>query len=273
MEYPRDRLEAELADEWQRMLQVGVGVTAAFLLAVLAVGMRLRAAALRERLAASREQLRALAYLGRLGAGLVHETKNPLGVVRGFAERLDTVDLPEPERRKAVRAIISETDRAVSRLDEFLLLSRPSELRKTEVDLAGLCAELAELLGPDLDARGAGLELASVSGVLTADREQVRRLLMNLLLNAVAALDDGGRVEVRTEPSRAGTRLLIEDNGRGVPAELRESIFEPYVTGRSGGTGLGLSIARRIALDHEWRLSYEPREGGGSRFALEIPRS
>ncbi|MEN8150344.1 MAG: HAMP domain-containing sensor histidine kinase [Planctomycetota bacterium] len=273
MDYPRDRLDAEIADEFHRMLQVGIGVTAACLLAALLVGFRLRAAALRERLAASREQVRALNYLARLGAGLVHETKNPLGVVRGFAERMDTTDLPEPERSKAVRAILSETDRAVTRLDEFLLLSRPSELRKTEFPLDDLLAELAELLGPDLDTRVATFDHDGVSGVVSADREQIRRLLLNLLLNSVASLDPGGKIEARTETTRTGLRLIVADNGSGVPPGLRETLFEPYVSGRPGGTGLGLSIARRIALDHGFRLEYEPRDGGGSRFRLEIPES
>jgi len=273
MDYPRDTLEAGRAGEFQRMLQVGIGLSAVLLLLATVIGLRLRSAALRERLAASREQLRALNYLGRLGAGLVHETKNPLGVVRGFAERLEAVDLPEPERRKAIQAILSETDRAVARLDEFLLLSRPSELRKTDFALATLLAELAELLGPDLDAKQATIDCAEVSGDVSADREQIRRLLLNLLLNAVASLPDGGRIEVRSEPTRAGSRLVILDDGCGIPESLRDTLFEPYVTGRPGGTGLGLSIARRIAMDHGWRLSFEPRSGSGSRFVLEIPAS
>jgi len=273
MDYPRERLDGEITDEFHRMLQVGIGVTMAGLLAALLAGFRLRAAALRERLAASREQVRALHYLARLGAGLVHETKNPLGVVRGFAERMDTTDLPEPERSKAVRAILSETDRAVARLDEFLLLSRPSELRKTEFALDDLLAELAELLGPDLDSRSATFHHDGASGVVSADREQIRRLLLNLLLNSVASLDPGGKIEVRTETTRAGLRLVVTDDGSGVPPELRETLFEPYVSGRPGGTGLGLSIARRIALDHGFCLEYEPRDGGGSRFRLEIPEA
>jgi signal transduction histidine kinase len=267
MEYPRDRLDAALSDEWQRMLQVGIGVSAAIALAVLAMGLRLRGAALRENLAASREQVRALDYLARLGAGLVHETKNPLGVVRGFGERLERVDLPEEERRNAARAILSETDRAVARLDEFLLLSRPSEIRRESCDLEGLVAEVAMLLDPDLHTKGATLDVGGVTGTVSADREQIRRLLLNLLLNAVAAIGEHGRVEVRTEAREGGLRVVVEDDGAGVPEEIRESLFEPYVTGRSGGTGLGLSIARRIALDHGWRLGH----AGGSRFVLEIP--
>jgi signal transduction histidine kinase len=267
MEYPRDRLDAEISDEWQRMLQVGIGASAAIALAVLAAWLGLRSAALRERLAASREKVRALDYLGRLGAGLAHETKNPLGVVRGFGERLERADLPDEERRTAARAILSETDRAVARLDEFLLLSRPSELRREECGLDGLVAEVATLLDPDVEAKRATLDVSGVTGNVSADREQVRRLLLNLLLNAVAAIDERGRVEVRTEVREGGLRLVVEDDGAGVPEELRESLFEPYVTGRPGGTGLGLSIARRIALDHGWRLDHE----GGSRFVLEIP--
>jgi signal transduction histidine kinase len=273
LDYPIDVLEAELEDDRNRMLLVGVAFTVAVLLAAGVVAMSLRAASLRERLAASREQVKAFDYLARLGAGLVHETKNPLGVARGFAERLEDPALDEAERRKAVRAIQSETDRAVARLDEFLMLSRPSELAKTTFSLPELFREMCELLGPDLEARKASVECDGARGELLADREQIRRLFMNLLLNATAALSDGGSIRLRTEDGRNSRRIVIEDDGRGVPDELAGSLFEPYVTGRPGGTGLGLSIARRIALDHGFRLFHEPREGGGSRFVLEVPES
>jgi signal transduction histidine kinase len=273
LRYPTNELDAALREDLSRMVITGGALSAVVVLVVLLTGLKARALALRERLTATREQVRALDYLARLGAGLVHETKNPLGTVRGFAERLAQGGLEPEERDRAARAILDETDRAVSRLDEFLLLSRPSELRRSSVGLPDLLGEIAGLLEPDLAAKEATLDVSAVTATIEADQEQLRRLLMNLLLNAVQAIGHGGRISVGESDGPAGLTLTVDDDGAGVAEPLRETLFEPYVTGREDGTGLGLSIARRIAVDHGFTLEYAPRPGGGSRFLLTAPRS
>jgi len=269
----REDLDHQLDSDRQRALVMAgsIGV-ALFLLAGIFL-VRIRALSLRADLDASRQKLNSLDYLRRLGAGLVHETKNPLGVVRGFAERIIRAPLDEEQLRLTARAILEETDRTTARLDEFLLLSRPAELRRRRFRLGELFEELALLLDPDLKSKGVGLELDCGAFELDADREQIRRLFMNLLLNAIQASEPGGRISVTCRPLRDGLRIEVGDEGLGVPPELWDTLFEPYVSGRPGGTGLGLSIARRIALDHGFELRYEPNHPRGTRLIVEVKGS
>lgn len=252
------------------IVSAGAMISALALAATLLV-LRTRAAELQADLARSEARLEGLETLRRLGAGLAHETRNPLGAIRGFAERLAAGRLDGPDVARTARAIVEETDRTVARLEEFLLLSRPAALRRTRVRVRDLFAELRALLESDLDSAGASLEIDCADAEIDADRDQLRRLLLNLLLNAVQAARPGGRVVLRCAADDGRPRrLVVEDDGPGVPAEIRPTLFEPYVTGRSGGTGLGLAIAQRIASDHGFDLRYEPVEPQGTRMVLEL---
>jgi len=270
---PGDALADKLADDLRRFLLTGVSLSIAVALLFGLLAARIRSLALESSLAASREQLKSYEFLGRLSAGLAHETRNPLGVVRGFAQRLaDGAAEPEDVRRVA-RTILDETDRTLTRLDEFLLLSRPAHLKRTRFGLKALLQELAGLLHPDLEAKQASVAIEGAEVEIEADREQARRLFLNLLLNAVQALEGGGRIELKWRETADMLEIRIEDDGRGVPEEIRATLFEPYVSAREGGTGLGLAIARRIASEHLWRLEAAPRAGGGTAMIVEIPRS
>lgn len=265
-------LDAKLAEDFRRNLITTLSLSVALLLFALLYWHRIRSLELRSQLLASEEKLRSLDYLRRLGAGLVHETKNPLSVVRGFTERILHKPLEGEDLTQTARAILDETDRTVSRLDEFLLLSRPAKLKRSPFAVDALLGELGLLLGPDIHNRSAHLDIRCSGQILDADREQIRRLFMNLLLNAVAAIPEGGHIRIDCESNGDLTRIMVTDDGFGVAPELRDTLFEPYVTGREGGTGLGLSIAHRIALDHGFTLRYEPNSPTGTRLILEAPR-
>lgn len=269
---PAAALEARLAGLAPRAALTTAALATAIALLAGAFWQRTRAAELLAALSATGERVAGLETLRRLGAGLVHETRNPLGVVRGFAERIAQGQLRDAELARTARAIVDETDRTVARLDEFLLLSRPAALRRAPVPVRELFAELAALIRPDLQAAHAQLEVAADDVSLHADRDQLRRLFLNLLLNAVAALSPGGVVTLRATARKEHLELGVEDDGAGVPEALRTTLFEPYVSGRPGGTGLGLAIARRIADDHGFVLRYEPRQPAGTRMVLEVPR-
>jgi signal transduction histidine kinase len=258
-------LEHKLAEDMRRFLVAGAALTLA--LAALAILWRARERSLQlaTSLETSRERVRALEFLGRIGAGLAHETRNPLGVVRGHAQRMREKADSEQDVRRSAAAIEEETDRTLARLDEFLMLSRPAPLRSELLDLRELLDGLAELLVPDLESKGALLEVRGDSVTIDADRDQTRRLFLNLLLNSVQAIGEGGRIVAEIEPKR----VRIIDDGPGVPDEIRESLFEPYVSARAGGTGLGLALARQVAHAHGWTLRHEAA-GSGTIMIVEM---
>ncbi len=268
---PPDELQAKLNDDTRRASITTLALIMAISGFVGLSWFRVRSQQLRNHREVDRAKIRNLEYLRRLGAGLVHETKNPLGVVRGFAERIVRESLDPKKLKQSAEAILGETDRTVARLDEFLLLSRPAQLRTEVFQVRALFEELAVLVDPDLSQLGASLEIKTGDETLTADREQLRRLFMNLLLNSVAALGTGGKISMTAELVGGILRLTVVDDGDGVPEDMQDSIFEPYVSGRTGGTGLGLSIAQRIAMDHGFELSYEANQPRGVRMILEAP--
>jgi len=268
--YPRIELDEKLTEDLRRFLITGTALSAALGLLALVMGLRLRSARLSLRLAGANERVRALEYLGRLGAGLVHETRNPLAVVRGHAQRLADGTVSEADVARVARTILDETDRTLTRLDEFLLLSRPGEPTRSRFGVRELVLGLVELLGPDLEERRATMTVVGRDFELFADRDHARRLLLNLLLNSLQALDGGGAIRVELEELPDRHEIRVVDDGRGIPPEIRETIFEPYVTGRPDGTGLGLSIATRIADQHGWCLRAESNEPKGTVMVVEV---
>ena len=266
LQLSRAELDRNLAADFRRFLLTGLALSAAMVSFAVLLTLTVRSMELRSRLETSREKVGALEYLGRLGAGLAHETRNPLGVVRGYAERLSRDGAGPEEVRKASRIILDEVDRTVARLDEFLLLSRPSTLACSHFSVRTLVEELVDLLRPDLEAKGASFRIVGSDVEVDADREQTRRLLLNLLLNATQAIDSGGAIVIELSDDE----IRIRDDGCGVPPSIRESLFEPYVSVRQGGTGLGLAIARQIAMAHHWRLRYEPGQPRGTTMILGV---
>jgi signal transduction histidine kinase len=210
--------------------------------------------------------------LSQAAAGLAHETRNPLGLVRGWTQRLAQSDLQQPEQREQARAVVEECDRVTARINQFLAFARPCEPKPEPVDPEELVAELAVLLEPDLDARGLTLD-CSVSNARKAihvDREMFRQAVFNLISNAIQFAPENGTVEISIHNDHDGRgRIEVADRGPGVPVEAVASLFSPYFTTRSDGTGLGLAIVRRIATAHGWEAGYTPRPGGGSIFWLD----
>ena len=196
-------------------------------------------------------------------ANCSHELRTPLARMRLAIERL-----PEAER-----AANSELVRNIGELDaligEMLLSSRLDATLNLEhsepVDLLALVAE---------EAAHFDREVTGTPVTINGDRALLRRLVRNLLENA--RLHAGGATDVRVEEQGAFSRLVVEDAGPGVPEKDRERIFEPFYRSdsavRSSGSGLGLAIVRQIASAHRGRVEYAPREGGGSRFAVTLPR-
>lgn len=210
--------------------------------------------------------------LGQAAAGLAHETRNPLGVIRGWTQRLAAGEVDPAEHRQRAQTMVEECDRVTARINQFLAFARPCEPELSDVDVCGLAAELKMILQPDLEDKGVELVCRQESppGRIRADRELLRQALFNLVQNAIHFAPPGDAITILVSPGGGGQRVVgVADRGPGVDSQTQPLLFTPYFTTRAGGTGLGLAIVRRIALAHGWRACYEPRSGGGASFTLE----
>ncbi len=242
-----------------------VGLLAAIVLAAvwaLSVKSREQAAAL-ELAEAQNQYLREMQLAG---AGLAHEIKNPLNVLRGTAQSMVERAQTSGQDGAALERMLNEIDRMVARLDEFLSYSRVPTPEMAPVPAREVVEQVAELLEFGA-ASGSPPIVVDDLPVIRSDRGLFRQVMFNLLHNALRASDEGGRVQVRCVNERGPTvRLEVADDGVGVPDELRPELFKPYCSGWEGGTGLGLSIVRQIALAHNWKVGYRPNGGRGSVF-------
>jgi signal transduction histidine kinase len=254
---------------WTRGSIVGAGW-----LVVLCVALAWRATV---RLAEARGRARTLEVearhfrdLSQAAAGLAHETRNPLGLIRGWTQRLAETGVNSSDGRQRAQAVIEECDRVTARINQFLAFARPTEPKPEQFDPTELIRELAMLLEPDLNAKHLTLGRMAPGSTVLADREMLRQALFNLLQNAIQATPENGTVETSVARGRDGRlRIEVADCGEGVPDEAVDRLFTPYFTTRTGGTGLGLAIVRRIAAAHGWEVGYTPRPGGGAIFWLD----
>lgn len=211
---------------------------------------------------------------------LAHEVKNPLTPIRMSLEtlRAATQRGPLDERFRVLfdessRVVLEEVDRLKRIVDEFSHFARLPRPTLAELDLGATIAPLMALYSPH---DGLRYDVRLASGVRArADKDQLAQVLVNLVKNAEEAMPEGGLVSVRVRAAETGAILEVEDEGPGVPSELKARLFEPYVTTKPQGSGLGLAIASRIAREHGGELSVHdaPRRGAVFRLTLPSPRS
>lgn len=222
-----------------------------------------------------------LASVGRLAAGLAHEVGNPIAALLGLEDLLLEGGLEPHEVQDFLQRMRKETERINGILRDLLQFARAGERHElvgaAAGDVAVAVADTAALIAPQKEMRDVELELCVPEGLPTVSlsAEQLVQLVLNLLLNAVDALDGGGRVRVTAEPTSAGVRLIVEDNGPGVAAKVRERLFEPFVTTKEvgKGTGLGLAVCRGLVEAVGGSISLDSAFAGGARFIVELPGS
>ncbi|MEI7732095.1 MAG: ATP-binding protein [Verrucomicrobiota bacterium] len=228
-----------------------------------------KSADLQIRLVRAREQNLHLKEMNLAAAGLAHETRNPLNIVRGLAQMISKQGEASPEIRKQSRAIVDEADRVTAQLNEFINYSRPREVRRTKVQLNQAVGEVARALHHDLAEKNVQLRTGQEQIAIDADEQLLRQALFNLLFNAIQAVEPGGTIQVTAQKvSPTEATLDIRDDGPGVPAELRQEIFKPYFTTNQKGTGLGLAVVQQNVLAHGWEIACLPNEPKGAIFRL-----
>ena len=219
-----------------------------------------------------------LAAIGRVAAGVAHEVRNPLGVIRASAAMVQEGFEPEQDAWRACDFICREIDRLNGLITALLSFSRPAELRRHTVSIDAVIERALALASDELRQRRIALECKASADVppLRADPDLVSQLIYDLLCNASEALGEGGRIAVRTARTDAGVCVEVADSGAGVAPELASQLFEPFFTTKATGTGLGLPMAERIAQAHGGTLAFVPGRGlgpggRGACFRLQLP--
>jgi len=203
-------------------------------------------------------------------AGLAHETRNPLNIIRGLAQ-LISKQQPEGdgEVRQKARDIVNEADKVAAQLNEFINYSRPREVRRSVLSLGSVVNEVVRALGYDLEEKKIRLQVKGDELNVEADEQLLRQALFNLILNAIQAVDGDGEIQVLAERRNVSEATLeVRDNGPGVPPERRDEIFKPYFTTQKTGTGLGLAVVQQIVLAHGWEIECLANEPKGARFRI-----
>jgi signal transduction histidine kinase len=200
-------------------------------------------------------------------AGLAHETRNPLNLIRGLAQMIAMQAQSSPKLKEHASTIIEEADRVTVQLNEFINYSKPREAHLGPVEVRRLVADVARTLVPDIEEKHITLRQPDAALVIEADEQLLRQALFNVLLNATQAVAPGGVIEIRFAPTGPREAMLeICDDGPGVPAAERASIFKPYVTMRPKGVGLGLAIVHQIASAHHWEVTCAASQPHGAIF-------
>lgn len=217
--------------------------------------------------------------LSRMLSHLAHEIRNPLGSLDVHVQLLDE-DLARwsPPVSPAITGRLAVIRTELRRLDgvvrQFLSLAGPSAINAREVDVADALQQVRRLLEPEATQRAIELrtELPPVLPVLHADPGQLTQAIVNLVINAIQAVDHGGRVDLAASPADAGWLCItVRDTGPGIDLAKGATIFEPFFTTKTEGSGLGLWIVQQIALAHGGTISASNAPGGGAVFTLRLP--
>ena len=215
-----------------------------------------------------------LAALGEMVAGISHEIKNPLGIVRSTAELLGEMPDASDTQKRLSGVIKEESTRLNQIVTEFLDFARPQEPNLQECQLEEIIEKNLSFIRPELEKKGIQVQenLNGRSFRLRADHDLLYRAFLNILINAIHSLQDGGTIDIKVEEDRDAYRVEIEDTGCGISKENVDKIFNPFFTTKEKGSGLGLSIVRKIIEGHRGTIDIKSVEGQGTKVQVQLPR-
>ncbi|MNS27059.1 Sporulation kinase E [compost metagenome] len=209
-----------------------------------------------------------LSLVGQMAAGITHEIRNPMAVVRGFLQLMKEKSPSSLDHY--YRIVMDELDRANSIINDFLSLAQTRSVNKEECHLHDIIHELSPLLWADANLRGQSIELKLAEPLprLQLNTKEIKQVILNLSRNAMEAMEEKGQLTLETRNSPEGVELLVTDTGPGIPLAKQEKLFQPFFTTKAQGTGLGLALCLSIIERHNGKISVESKEGFGTTFSV-----
>ncbi len=219
-------------------------------------------------------QAEKLSSLGELSAGIVHEVRNPLAAIKGAVEILEDELAENSPRREFAALAKKEVERLDKLVGEFLRFARPATLSVGQNDLNRIIESVVSLVENQATAQSVSIEINLQKDLpkVSVDGEQIKQVLLNLAINSLQAMPDGGKLFFRTFSEDKFCVVEVKDTGSGIDEKVSGKIFDPFFTTKEKGVGLGLSIAHKIVSQHNGNLSVESNNEN-TVFALHLPKN
>jgi PAS domain S-box-containing protein len=227
------------------------------------------------------ERIDRLATLGEVSAGIAHEIRNPLAGIKSSAQVLEDSFSPGDFRAELIKRIIKEIDRSNELLKKFFKFAKPGKPRQDFIVVENIIRGVQVLLSSKMSKKNIVYSTSFDKNVpkVYVDENQLEQVLINLFLNAIDAMEQGGTLSVSTSATLAGAvkedqpmvAVQITDQGCGIEKENIKKIFNPFFTTKSDGVGLGLSISSRLVEENGGRIEVESEPGRGTRFSVLLP--
>lgn len=215
--------------------------------------------------------------LGRMSAAIVHEIRNPLGAIRGAAEALEAVVPRDHEKAEFLVIIEREVEQLNGLVSDFLQFARPRSPELLLTPPREIIESVVKLASKQAAQSFVQIEVNVADGppavmpAVMLDGEQMKQVLLNLILNAIDAMPGGGQLIIGARRRGEELEFTVRDNGKGIDPTVRDKLFSPFVTTKARGTGLGLAIAHRLVSQHGGHITADDAEGGGAVFQILLP--
>ncbi len=218
-----------------------------------------------------------LEELSKLTGGLAHEIKNPLSTIKVnlklITEDADTADPKTTRWLRKIAVVQKESDRLTQILDDFLRYISRSEPNLVPADINDVINDMIDFYSPQasINAVTIRISLCPKSLICKIDADMIKQVILNLFINAIQAMPDGGELIIRTQMIGKNATIEISDTGTGIEPQKLDKIFQAYYTSKPTGTGLGLPTARKIIEAHHGKISVNSQIGKGTSFTITIP--
>jgi two-component system sensor histidine kinase HydH len=216
---------------------------------------------------------RHLNSIGSLAAGVAHEIRNPLSSIKGFAVYFKERLSGNKEDEETADIMIAETERLNRVISQLIEFARPLELKKEKVQFVELVKHTIKLIAADAQKNKISVEIDATADLpeVEVDPDKIKQVLLNIFLNSLAALKDGGKLTIELVPGADNVTVIISDNGAGIKKLDLLRIYDPYFTSKPAGTGLGLAVVQKIMEAHGGKIDVESEAGQGTKVFLFFP--